>query len=130
MVVNWWGRQRSIQIHPNWDWKTNALASMRIWQCLRSTTPPWSRNKFLMDRNSESLSTLMALMQAWNWERAKSIKDFKICCVSDLYCIRNIHVHLVKSSTMVRKKRALECVGTLCGPQLSQYNKSNGAWRI
>lgn len=28
---------------------------------------------------------------------------------------------------MVRKKRAPECVGTLCGPQISQCNKSNGA---
>jgi hypothetical protein len=28
---------------------------------------------------------------------------------------------------MVRKKRAPECVGILCGPQISQCNKSNAA---
>jgi hypothetical protein len=41
------------------------------------------------------------------------MKDFKIFCESDLYCIRNSHVHLVKSSTIVKKYRAPECVGAL-----------------
>ena len=36
-------------------------------------------------------------------------------------------MHLVKSSTIVRKKHALECVGILCEPQISHCNKSNGA---
>ena len=44
--------------------------------------------------------------------------------------MRNTHVHLVKSSTMVRKKCAPECVGILCGPQILQCNKSNGAWVV
>ena len=46
----------------------------------------------------------------------KTPEDFKIFCVSDLCCIRNSHVHLVKSSIIVRKKCAPECVGVLCDP--------------
>lgn len=81
-----------------------------------------------MDRKSKPLSTLMALTEAWNWVWTKVRKDCKIVWVFDLKCIRNTHVHLVKSSTIVRKKRAPKCVGILWGPQISQCNKSNGAW--
>jgi hypothetical protein len=58
---------------------------------------------------------------------SKSNKRFEEVLGFRFMLHKKFHVHLVKSSTMVRKKRAPECVGILCGPQISQCNKSKGA---
>ena len=68
------------------------------------------------------LSTLNVGMQLSTIKINKTFLIFFF--VLYLYCIRNIYEHLVKSSTMVRKKCALKRVETLCRPQVSQCNKN------
>lgn len=123
-------------------WNRRARATSRRCRCFLSTTQfccgvetqlrwwttpcSYKKNCMSLDKNSDPLSerSCWTWQRIWVWTRAK--KDLRCVLASNLYFMRKIQVHLLKSSTVDKKYWAPDKDGIEKRSHISQCINSKG----